>query len=203
MRELLQRNLQFIAWGNLINPRIYALWLSAAAALALCVYVASLAGRLAYAKRGYRSATEELVLTTTVGFAALVVPLFILAAFGAYRPIPLIVLGAAVIATTAWRGGHAPLVAPVLGWWKAAREHPALWIFFGLTSLAALLPAIRVDETSYHLAQVQQWVEHGRLSVDPYMVYPLYTNNWHLLMGVAMLLGGVSAVHLLTWAAGV
>lgn len=203
MLELFRRNLDFIAWENFADPRVYGLWLAALIAVGVCAYFAWLAGQLTYGERRYGSASEEFVLKTTVGLAVLVPLLFLLALVGAYRSVAMLLLAAALIAASAWRGGMRELIAPFHGWLRAVRDRRWLWALFLLTSLPALRPATRVDETGYHLAQVQQWVQHGALTVDPYMVYPLYTNNWHLLMGVEMLLGGVSAVHMLTWLGGV
>ena len=112
MSTLLARNLHFIAWENFADPRVYGLWLLALAGLLITVYPPWLLGRIVTAGRRYDSATEELATGMTVGIGAAVVPMFLLASVGGYRPVPLTVLAILIAAVATWREGPGALAAP-------------------------------------------------------------------------------------------
>ena len=206
MIDAIRRSFAFVAWSNFLDVRVYALWIGGLAALALIGYVAWHAGALVYRRRQFESATEQLAAYLTAGFAVMTVPILALGAVGLYRPIAVAVLGAAVVSVSLFRRDQSlgrAFLGPPTGLRASFNEHRLLWALFLVCSLPALLPPYRVDEVAYHLAQAQQWVTAGRLTVDRFILYPLYANNWHLLQGVGLMFGGARLTHLETWLAGV
>ena len=202
--ERLRATVAFVAWQNFVDPRVLALWFGWLLLLVPFLLVALAAGRLAAGRtRTYASATDAFVLETAAGLAALSVALFFLALAGLYRPAAVGTLGLVCVALPgvldrdlrAVRGPFVRLTA-------ALRERPWIWLLLLPWSLPALLPPIRVDETSFHLAYADQWVRAGGLTVDPYMRYPLFTFNWQLLQGVGLMTGSPTPAHLLSWLAG-
>jgi hypothetical protein len=58
------------------------------------------------------------------------------------------------------------------------------------------------DAIYYHLAYAQDWANAGRLTVDPYLFFPFYANNFVLLFTSWIVLGAGGFLHFLTWSTG-
>jgi len=206
--DRLRAFVHFIAWSNFTSPAVYGLWASQLALLLILVAVVWSVGDLLVASPR-RTASEDdptdaLVTRVWVGLAAATPTLFLLGAARLYRPAPITVLAlVGVVARAARRRSLRAVADPIVGVWRALRAEPWLWVLFVACSLPALLPPYRWDEGSYQLAQAEQWVRAGSLTVDPFLRYPLNAANWQLVQGAGLMLGGPSLVHLLTWLTGV
>jgi len=193
------RFIHFIAWNNFVRPAVYLAWLESLLLLGIVVWVAMAAGALVDtedAESNTESPTDALITSFATGIALWVPLLFVLALLHAYR-LPIIAVFAVIVVALP-RGRLRPgriILA-------ALREEPWLWAFFALCSFSALLPPYRWDETAYHLAQAEQWVQAGTLTVDPSLRYPLNVCNWQIVQGVALMMHSDALVHLLTWLTG-
>ena len=203
MQGAIDRFIHFIAWQNFVRPAVYVAWAEALALLVLVAWVALGAGDLFTSDDDSISGTDTLVITFATGLALWAMILFALALAHAYRPAVLACFAVASIAAPAVRRrSGAAIIRPGRILIAALRQERWLWVVFVACSLSALLPSWRWDETAYHLAQAEQWVRAGGLTVDPYLRYPLNVCNWQLLQGVALMLHSASLVHLLTWLSG-
>lgn len=201
---MLDRSLRFIVWENFVDPAVLGAWAGALLLLALLACVALSTGRLIAGARHFETALDEFPLALAAGLGVWVAILFLLGTVGLYK---LPVIASIAAGVVAWRPmlSRRPIAVldPIRLLGRAIIEAPVLWAAFALFSLNSLLPPYRWDEMAYHLAYPQQWIAAGRITTDPFMRYPLYTNNWPLLLGVALMLGGSTLAHLLSWLAGV
>ena len=203
MRDALSRSIHFIAWGNFARPAVYVAWLESLALLGLVVWVALATASLFDSGETESSPTDALITSFATGVALWVPALFILACVHAYRaPVVAALAVMAVVAPGIQARSAVALARPGRAILAALRAEPWLWLLFVLCSMSALLPPYRWDETAYHLAQAEQWVQAGSLTVDPSLRYPLNACNWQLVQGVALMLRSESLVHLLTWLSG-
>ena len=202
LTDALRRSIEFISWANYADTRVWALWLWSLAMLALFVTVAWNAGSIVM--RGWRhaSAAEEMVLSVGSGLAMMSAALFVLGVLDLFRwPIVAVLAIAALVAPAVRDRDPRLVLRPLARLAAVVREAPLVVAVLLVLSIGALLPPYRWDETGYHLAYVDQWLQAGGLTVNPTMRYPLYTFNWHVLQGVALMLRSESLVHLLSWLA--
>ncbi len=192
------RSVDFIAWGNFVDPAVVGLWARSFALLAAVCVVAWAAGSHACHRLRLRAPADVLVVTLTTGLAVLGLVTTILALVHAY--VWWAVVAAAVAIVLSARRAVAAFPNVVAG---VVRDAPVATLVALVWSLPALLPPYRWDEVSYHLAYPQQWVAVGHLTVDPHLAYPLYTLTWQTLLGVALMLGSPPLAHLLSWLTGV
>jgi len=204
MLDAIRRSVAFIAWGNFTDAGVLALWARSMVLLAGVAWILLATGTLLDDRREPRTATDTLVVNLAVGLALWMPALFALAALHVYRPLAICAVAALILlAPIARDRSPSVLLEPGRRLLAACREEPWLWLLFVACSLSALLPPYRWDETAYHLAQAEQWIRAGRLTVDPTLRYPVTACNWQLLQGVAVMLRSESLVHLLTWLSGV
>jgi hypothetical protein len=87
----------------------------------------------------------------------------------------------------------------VKGW-----TFPALciYILFLTLGIPAILPPIRGDPVSYHLAYAADWANAGRIYVDPFLRFPYYANNFLLFDSAFFILKLGDYCHFLTWLCG-
>jgi hypothetical protein len=87
----------------------------------------------------------------------------------------------------------------VKGW-----TFPALCIYvlFLAMGIPAILPPIRGDPVSYHLAYAADWANAGRIYVDPFLRFPYYANNFLLFDSAFFILKLGDYCHFLTWLCG-
>lgn len=141
---------------------------------------------------------ESLALRCAAGFALWGEALFLLAAVGSLRPIPIALLFILV------------LVAAVLFRWRRAESAPrirltrvdALAISVGVVMcggmlLLALHPPLAFDETMYHQPFVRALTIGQRLQFLGGLRFPLFPQFQELLAVPAALIGGDVATHLL------
>lgn len=64
-------------------------------------------------------------------------------------------------------------------------------------ALRPLQPPMQWDEVMYHLPYAQFWADQGRLSVDPWVRYPLSAYNLNLLYSAALSIAGDVFPHLI------
>jgi hypothetical protein len=81
---------------------------------------------------------------------------------------------------------------------------PALCIYvlFLALGLPAILPPIGGDPLSYHFAYAADWVNAGRIYVDPFLRFPYYANNFLLFDSAFFILKLDDYCHFLTWLCG-
>jgi len=192
------RSVDFIAWGNFVDPAVLGLWARSFALLAAVCVVAWAAGSHACHRLRLRAPADVLVVTLTTGLAVLGLVTTILALVHAYVWWAVVAAAVAIVLSAPRAVAAFPnVVAGVV------RDAPVATLVALVWSLPALLPPYRWDEVSYHLAYPQQWVAVGHLTVDPHLAYPLYTLTWQTLLGVALMLGSPPLAHLLSWLTGV
>jgi hypothetical protein len=87
----------------------------------------------------------------------------------------------------------------VKGW-----TFPALsiYVLFLALGIPAILPPIRGDPVSYHLAYAADWANAGRIYVDPFLRFPYYANNFLLFDSAFFILKLGDYCHFLTWLCG-
>ena len=203
MLDRIRTAIEFIAWENVADPRVWLAWTASLLAIALVTLAVRSIGALVLRGRPFRDETESLVMHVATGFSLLAVVLFVLGVAGLYDGvlIGVLVLGAILAPAVAARDARRLLDGPAAVA-RALRERGGWWILFAVCSLPALLPPYRWDEMFTHLAYAQQWVEAGSLTVDAYMRYPISTFNWTMVQGVALMAGSETLVHMLTWLCG-
>lgn len=201
--DAIARSIDFIAWGNFADVRVLALWLLSLALVGGVAYIAWQTGGLILGRTALASDAERLVLHVGVGLSAWSFVLFVMALVGLYRPWAVATGAVAVVAVAFARGRWRALGEPLRMTGRVIRRDWWLWLLFLSASMASLLPPYRWDEISYHLAYAHQWVESGRLTLDPFMRYPLYANAWLLFEGIGLMAGSETLVHLLSWLSGV
>lgn len=160
-------------------------------------------GAIFYRKIQFVDETEALVLRYVSGSAIASFALCFMATAGFFHKtavLILILLGLILAAIQA--ADFKTFVRPLFGIFLSFKEHPLLWVLFGLNSLPSLLPPYRWDEMSFHLAYAAQWVKAGGMTLDPTMRYPLNSFNFHILWAAGLMLGSYGAAHLLTWFSG-
>jgi len=87
----------------------------------------------------------------------------------------------------------------VKGW-----TFPALCIYvlFLALGIPAILPPIRGDPVSYHLAYAADWANAGGIYVDAFLRFPYYANNFLLFDSAFFILKLGDYCHFLTWLCG-
>ncbi len=80
----------------------------------------------------------------------------------------------------------------------------AVYVALVLVSTRAVIPEATgySDAIYYHLAYAQDWAAAGRLTVDQYLVFTFYANNFVLLFAAWMVLKAGAFVQFLTWSTG-
>lgn len=203
MLDRLGAALDLIVWSNFTDWRVLLAWAAGLIGVALVACVVRGAGATVLLGERFDDDTESLVLHIGAGFGVVAVALFVLGHLGLYRPA---VLAPLALVALAWpavaRRDPGRLLDGPRELWGVVRRHRWWWVLFAVCSLPALLPPYRWDEILTHLPYAEQWVRAGSLTVDPYMRYPLYTFNWTVVQGAALMAGGETLVHLLSWLCG-
>jgi hypothetical protein len=73
---------------------------------------------------------------------------------------------------------------------------------FSGAGIPAILPPIRGDPVSYHLAYAADWANAGRIYIDPFLRFPYYANNFLLFDSAFFILKLDDYCHFLTWLCG-
>lgn len=147
------------------------------------------------------SRIERLVFAWTTGMGIISYGCLLLAAVGAYRPLPVALFIGALLLTGAvpW-----PVLQPVI---EEPDDGPLdgvtiAWLCLIAVALlyalvAAFAPEKEFDALWYHLYLPRIWLEAGR-PVDVIQEFPsLYPLTWELIFGAGMTLGGVVGAKLL------
>ncbi len=87
----------------------------------------------------------------------------------------------------------------VKGWTLPAL---CIYVLFLALGIPAILPPIRGDPVSYHLAYAADWANAGRIYVDPFLRFPYYANNFLLFDSAFFILKLGDYCHFLTWLCG-
>jgi hypothetical protein len=155
-----------------------------AVVLLLLLVAAAGAGTLVAGSR------QPLALRCALGLAVWGEALFLLAACGWLRPVPIVVLLLIAIG-----GGALRMRA-----WPRFGRVPALLAFaIGLPAfLLALHPPLAFDETLYHLPFVRDLAETGRLRFLGHLRFPVFPQLHELLCVPVYLLAGDAAAHLVS-----
>ncbi len=153
-----------------------------AVVLLLLLVAAAGAGTLAAGNR------EPLALRCALGLAVWGEALFLLAACGWLRPVPIVILLVVAI------GGGA---ARMHTWARIRPKHALAAIAIGAPAfLLALHPPLAFDETLYHLPFVRDLAETGRLRFLAHLRFPVFPQLQELLCVPVYLLAGDAATHL-------
>jgi hypothetical protein len=164
---------------------------------------------------GCRSATAwprglRAVFCITSGLGVLILAMLALCVSGTFTPIPLAaVLSGALVwgMYDLWRSvqHRAPRPVTLRGRMWARKN----WFWLAATSLIALpfvvkplQPPIGFDELMYHLPHAKLWAQNGRLTVNPWLRFPLFPSNFDLLYAAALLFGNDVLPHLIHALAG-
>lgn len=195
--------LHMVAWGNFTDWRVLLAWAAALLGTALVACIVRGAGASVLRGQRFDDDTESLVLHIGTGFGVVAVVLFVLGSVGLYRAAVLAPLALLALAWPALASRHpGALLDGPRELMRVVLRHRWWWLLFAACSLPALLPPHRWDEILTHLPYAEQWVRAGSLTVDPYMRYPLYTFNWTIVQGAALMAGGETLVHMLSWLCG-
>jgi hypothetical protein len=151
----------------------------------------------------------RVVCTCGLGLAIVGLGLFVIGLIG-WLTVPgicalLMLLFAAGCA--AWRSS--PLRA---GFWRARARAltrcwswPLLLVYAGLVLIGtrAVIPDATgySDAIYYHLAYAQDWANAGRITLDPFLFFPFFANNFVLLYAGWMVFGAGIVVQFMTWLA--
>lgn len=81
---------------------------------------------------------------------------------------------------------------------------PAVFIYLLFLALGvpAILPLVGGDPISYHLSYAADWVNAGRIYVDPFLRFPYYANNFLLFDSVLFILKLGDYCNFLVWLCG-
>lgn len=76
-----------------------------------------------------------------------------------------------------------------------------VWAGLVLIGTRAVIPDANAysDAIYYHLAYAQDWANAGRLTVDPFLFFPFFANNFVLLYAAWMVFGAGIIVQFVTW----
>jgi hypothetical protein len=85
------------------------------------------------------------------------------------------------------------------GWTFSALS---IYVLFLALGIPAILPPMRGDPVSYHLAYAADWANAGRIYVDPFLRFPYYANNFLLFDSAFFILKLGDYCHFLTWLCG-
>jgi hypothetical protein len=77
-----------------------------------------------------------------------------------------------------------------------------IYVLFLALAVPAILPPIRGDPLSYHLAYAADWANAGRIYVDPFLRFPYYANNFLLFDAALLILKLGDYCQFLTWLCG-
>jgi hypothetical protein len=162
---------------------------------------------------GARSAERlmtRVACTCGLGLAIVGLGLFAIGTFG-WLTVP----GICVLLVLLFAGGCAawrlsPLRA---SFWRArirAVTHcwswPLVLIWAGLVLVGtrAVIPDANgySDSIYYHLAYAQDWANAGRITLDPYLQFPFFANNFLLLYAAWLVFGAGVIVQFVTWIMG-
>ena len=126
-----------------------------------------------------------MALRCALALALLAQALFLLAAIGQLRPVPIVAVVACCLLPVA-RG-----VRPATGNWQLAT-------FFALLIPLALFPPLAFDETLYHLPFIRALATSGHLQFLTDMRWPVFPQLQELLCVPVFLLAGDTATHLVS-----
>jgi hypothetical protein len=78
----------------------------------------------------------------------------------------------------------------------------SIYVLFLTLGIPAILPPIRGDPVSYHLAYAVDWANAGRIYVDPFLRFPYDANNFLLFDSAFFILKLGNYCHFPTWLCG-
>lgn len=153
---------------------------------------------------GPASRLERLIVSMTLGFGGIAIVSFGLAGCGLYRP------GAIAVLITVSLLGGAMLLRFSADWnvdddplhFQRPRRVEIGWLALALLAssfvlVASMAPETQFDALWYHLYFPARWLQAGR-PVDLIQEFPsLYPQDWELVFGAAMVMGGLIAAKLL------
>lgn len=169
----------------------------------------ALGGIIARAIRlGPASRLERLIVSMTLGFGGISIISLVLAGAGVYRPSAVSILIAVSLIAGAMQAWFEEPTEGLSGveeriCFDRPRGAETAWLVlavlaFSFAVVAALAPETEFDALWYHLYLPQRWLEAGR-AVDLIQEFPsLYPLGWELVLGAAMVMGGVIAAKLLS-----
>jgi len=146
------------------------------------------------------------LLAIPSGTAVLITLLFVLAASGFLRPLPVSAACFLLLVFCAWY-----LQQKVPRWWQPLnyalalvrgvfREQPYAAMLLSLavllTFFRAMAPALEWDDMAHHLPFARDLAQAGGLVVDETLRYPLNPGNLHLLWAAALMFAAEPATHL-------
>ncbi|OGW92201.1 MAG: hypothetical protein A3D28_06260 [Omnitrophica bacterium RIFCSPHIGHO2_02_FULL_63_14] len=198
MKDLIARNLDFIAWENFRSPAVYLYWLAAFCFAAVFLYACLLAAGFLRKRFRFRDAAEETAVSFAIGSACISFFISFLS-FARILKAEVILLAFAALVALNFKKALEPL--GVIG--RALTREPLLAALFALSSLPVLLPPYRWDEMAVHIPYAMDWLRAGEITIRPELHYPLFSFNFHMLYVTGMMFGSTTYCHVLTWLTGV
>lgn len=200
MYEIIERNLNFIAWENFTEIEVYFRWISSLLQIFLFAYISTLTSYLFLPKKEklFSSKTEEWTIRLASGMA---LNSFFISIIGLcnflYYPV---IISFWILSFLFLFLKRKESFAESLELFKHIfLKNKILWLVMLIISISALLPPRWFDETTYHLTYPLKWVKEGKIFADGTMRFPLYTFNFHSLHTIGIFLDNTSFNHLLTW----
>lgn len=155
------------------------------------------------------AATCRFVCTCAVGFCLVGLCAFILAVVGAFS-IPVLCIWLFEIAAIAvaarrsapWRGDFWARCGRLV-WRSCSWSTITAYAWMLFLAFPAVIPTYASDGNTYHIAYAQDIANNHRLTIDPFLMFPLYANNFELFYAITLLFhGGQDVINFVTWAAG-
>ncbi len=152
------------------------------------------------------SCTEEIALSSAVGFALLATAMFLIGLADGYYVWILVALTA--VPCMLLRRQLAQLPLEIRGAWETWRSDEELArpyvgvtvalaaVFFVCTVMLTLAPSINVDMMLFHLPEVKHYAEQNGLAIVPGMPYSYFPQGGEVLMTLAYVLGGQAAAQM-------
>jgi len=129
----------------------------------------------------------------TLGMTSLLTPLGMALALALLIAVSLIVRGRAVLAPQFWNSRIRTFIA--------AWDMPAALIYLGMLGLSvpAVIPTLGSDPAFYHLAYAVDWAQAHSITIDPFLRFPFYANNFVLFFAAMIAFNMTELLSFLTW----
>jgi len=193
----------FIVWENFAEPKFYLSWLLGLLAVALFSFTCQLISGLLLRKNrfNFKTAPEEFVIRFTLGISLIAFLVTAIALFNQVYPFAIFSLFVIYVIVLYLRDKKF-VNEQALIFIQTFTKYKWYFVLFLISSILSLLPPIRYDEMSYHLAYIHEFLNNRGIITDASMRHPLYTFNWHMIQLLMAYIHPYIVPHLLTCLTG-
>jgi len=193
----------FIAIENFTSVAFYQAWAGSLAAILFLIFAFQLISGVFVrpGKSQFNSASEEFVLRFSIGISF---TCFIICVFALLSIVTIYSIGAFSLLSIAYVSYTTKTFIKVQFFilLQTIKEYKLFCVLFLIASIPSLLPPLRYDEMSYHIPYMLEFINAKGVITDPYMRYPCYTFNWHMIEIVTQYFHPYYVTHLLNWSVG-